>query len=75
MRGDGIDVKQKERLKDRKGIKLKGRKLSEKERWIEVFKILFKDHDPERIPSPCEFTPQSYDFYPVTNAYRLRQHH
>jgi hypothetical protein len=54
--GEGINEKQKQQLQARKRGKHKGGTLTEEAKWREVFKILFKDHNPERIPSPRKLT-------------------
>jgi hypothetical protein len=53
---DGIDDQQHEILKRRKQ---QGKVMTEEERWYEVFWILFPDHDPKAVPSPCAL----YNFF------------
>jgi hypothetical protein len=46
---EGFDEAQKEKLKSRKNLN----KMTENEKWRQIYKILFPDVAADHIPSPC----------------------
>jgi hypothetical protein len=50
---DGFDKGQEKKMRSRK----KSSAVTEAEKWIEIYKILFPDDDEDLMPSPCQYFP------------------
>jgi hypothetical protein len=48
---DGVDKEQEKKLRSRKKST-----LSEEEKWREMFRVIFPDHDEDLMPSPCIYS-------------------
>jgi hypothetical protein len=53
---DGFDLATRELLKRRKKTH---NRMTEVERWNEVYTILFPDSDQDSLPTPCKSTPRA----------------
>ncbi|KIW09128.1 hypothetical protein, variant 1 [Verruconis gallopava] len=67
---EGFDKNQEKMLKAKKKLP----HLSEAEKWIEIFKILFPHDDPDQIPSPyCDLTRSDFDHLEKFKDYVIQE--
>jgi hypothetical protein len=50
---EGFDKSQEKKMRSRK----KTSAITETEKWVEIYKILFPDDEEDLMPSPCQYTP------------------
>ncbi|KAF5596305.1 hypothetical protein FPANT_4393 [Fusarium pseudoanthophilum] len=67
---EGINEEQERLLRVRKRKNGKARQVTEEEKWVEMYRILFPDDDPVPSPYPelCPLQPEQEDELPGTNV-------